>query len=794
MKEPEFSVINCTCCSTIVSYPQHSTKFRCSVCETTNILTHFEDYFHEFDQGKELHFISSKYVKKTIEKCLNGSSSPKPHEIFEPLSKYLYNSFRSYSCLNNSFKVNRNSKKIHYNKTNIDFEDIFHTFNLLINLPTKRPLFNALKGCLELLKRVPVTFGEDARNYSWLLMLLEIPFLSYALSHFENDDNGLVINVKEIKFQSYEISKRVLGIISNIQSVKVKNYFISWFSKYSVKSFVTKVDLINVYITFHLKRLFTIINSKSPRKSKPQSKILESDNLEVMDEELKESTIHLNKSKKTDSFTKIKLYQYGNDWHIKTSSMVLKLFVSSYNMRSDELHYSIFYNSLVDYVNLRMDFDAWVSNNKAAEHKNKDLPELSTILSYIKGDSNCYSDSATYFFSKYPYLITLGNKIMILEYEAKRLMERKAEEAFINSLDKKIPLDIYFRIRVRRNNIIQDSLSHIKLNQQNLKKGLKIQFVNEPGIDGGGLRKEWFHLIIDEILNPRKGLVSNIDESNFLWFHLLPHNTNQEYYFLLGAILGLAIYNSNILNLKFPLAFYKILLNLPIGFSDFQQIYPQSSSNLMKLKELSPEDLEALELTFEITLLDVEGNHVTRNLIPNGDRVRVNCSNLNDYIEKYAKFHIHDGITIPMNQLLKGFKSVTNGNGLSLFAPEEIKLLLCGDDESKLDIDILRSIINYKPEAAKEYAIVEWFWDYLQSLNFSQQRKFLIFVTGSDRIPATGIQNMIFSIKVIAYDSEKLPLSHTCFNQLDLYRYGTREKLFEKLHKAINESSGFGMK
>ncbi|KAI8839877.1 hypothetical protein BC829DRAFT_403609, partial [Chytridium lagenaria] len=38
---------------------------------------------------------------------------------------------------------------------------------------------------------------------------------------------------------------------------------------------------------------------------------------------------------------------------------------------------------------------------------------------------------------------------------------------------------------------------------------------------------------------------------------------------------------------------------------------------------------------------------------------------------------------------------------------------------------------------------------------------------------ATGIQNMAFKIR----DSELLPTSHTCFNQLCLPRYKSKEKL-----------------
>lgn len=42
-------------------------------------------------------------------------------------------------------------------------------------------------------------------------------------------------------------------------------------------------------------------------------------------------------------------------------------------------------------------------------------------------------------------------------------------------------------------------------------------------------------------------------------------------------------------------------------------------------------------------------------------------------------------------------------------------------------------------------------------------------------------------------DCDRLPTSHTCFNILLLPEYSSREKLEERLLKAINYSKGFGM-
>ena len=41
--------------------------------------------------------------------------------------------------------------------------------------------------------------------------------------------------------------------------------------------------------------------------------------------------------------------------------------------------------------------------------------------------------------------------------------------------------------------------------QGDIKKGLKIDFIGEEGVDAGGLRKEWFLLLIREVFDEAHG-------------------------------------------------------------------------------------------------------------------------------------------------------------------------------------------------------------------------------------------------------------------------------------------------
>ena len=51
-----------------------------------------------------------------------------------------------------------------------------------------------------------------------------------------------------------------------------------------------------------------------------------------------------------------------------------------------------------------------------------------------------------------------------------------------------------------------DSLKEISTKQKDLKKKLKVSFVGEPGLDMGGLTKEWFQLLIKQIFDAEYGM------------------------------------------------------------------------------------------------------------------------------------------------------------------------------------------------------------------------------------------------------------------------------------------------
>ena len=67
----------------------------------------------------------------------------------------------------------------------------------------------------------------------------------------------------------------------------------------------------------------------------------------------------------------------------------------------------------------------------------------------------------------------------------------------------------------------------------------------------------------------------NYDEDfNYYWLNPNTIETSQNFE-LVGMLLGMAMYNSVILDIHFPMALYKKLVDVPVGIEDLKAMNPQ---------------------------------------------------------------------------------------------------------------------------------------------------------------------------------------------------------------------------
>lgn len=406
------------------------------------------------------------------------------------------------------------------------------------------------------------------------------------------------------------------------------------------------------------------------------------------------------------------------------------------------------------------------------------------------------ADEGKFSFVNYSFIMNTASKQMSLYMDNRIRMFSERRSSILQTLIHGLPPMPFLRIRVSRDRIIDDALVALEMvameNPSDLKKQLFVEFDGEQGIDEGGLTKEFFQLVIEEIFNVDFGMFTYNEETRQFWFNPTSFE-NDAQFTLIGVVLGLAIYNSTIVDVHFPAVVYRKLMGKKGVFEDLGDVDPVLYKSLCELKEYTGDDIEDVFMqTFRIAYKDIFGSALTHDLKDKGDTIAVTQENKMEFITLYADFLLNKSIEKQFRAFRRGFQMVTNESPLrSLFRPKEIELLICGSDQ--FDFFALEGAAEYDGGFDKNSRTIKNFWDIVHDFSEDHKRKLLQFTTGTDRVPVGGLSKLKLIIAKNGPDSDRLPTAHTCFNVLLLPDYTTKAKLEERLLKAINYSKGFGM-
>lgn len=80
----------------------------------------------------------------------------------------------------------------------------------------------------------------------------------------------------------------------------------------------------------------------------------------------------------------------------------------------------------------------------------------------------------------------------------------------------------YMRINVRREHLLEDSVDAImSLSRKDLRKSWIFEFIGEMGLDAGGVAREWFQLVTEDIFDPDRGFWQS-SETNQMCMQINP--------------------------------------------------------------------------------------------------------------------------------------------------------------------------------------------------------------------------------------------------------------------------------
>lgn len=354
-------------------------------------------------------------------------------------------------------------------------------------------------------------------------------------------------------------------------------------------------------------------------------------------------------------------------------------------------------------------------------------------------------------------------------------------------------------VKVRRTHLYEDAFEKLSAdNEPDLRPKLKVQLVNamgleEAGIDGGGIFREFLSELIKTAFDPNRGLFMTTTENklypNPAVGRFVEHY--QRHYYFIGRVLGKALYENLLVDL--PLAdFFLTKLagkQCDVDLHQLASLDPVLHKNLLSLKAY---DGDVADLGLDFTVVSSElGETRVEELKPGGTNVAVTASNRIEYIQLMADYKLNKQIRRQCLAFREGLNNVLPIEWLFMFSNVELQVLIAGA-EIPVDVDDLRTHAKYGGSFDGAHPTIEIFWEVVQSFSDEEKRQLLKFVTSLSRPPLLGFKDLDppFTIQD-AGDTDRLPSASTCMNLLKLPAFQTASVLRQKLLYAITANTGF---
>jgi len=371
-----------------------------------------------------------------------------------------------------------------------------------------------------------------------------------------------------------------------------------------------------------------------------------------------------------------------------------------------------------------------------------------------------------------------------------------------NSLESRLrPLRVEWgqgheELMVSRASFLVSALEVLPRDPRGWHKTWRFQFKGEPAQDAGGVAREFWQLISEQLFHPHAGLFMYSATDN-LTYQINPlaaslhgDETAARMFRVTGRLLGKALLDRQLLTVSLNRPLLKHVLALSVTFSDLEQVDASLHRNLKWILECRAGEVEGLCQTFTVTEEHL-GQVREVPLVAGGGDLEVSDENKVAFVQARFKHAMMDRIAASLGELLNGFYEVvplsvlhgSNSKGERLDA-QELEVLLCGIPE--INVADWKSHTTYTNGVDKSSRRVTLFWKVVEEvLDQDQRTRLLQFVTGTSRLPAGGFANLqgvdgstrIFEIFGIEGGHKQVPRSHTCFNRLDLPDFTTFEHM-----------------
>ena len=366
----------------------------------------------------------------------------------------------------------------------------------------------------------------------------------------------------------------------------------------------------------------------------------------------------------------------------------------------------------------------------------------------------------------------------------KRMQDVCAQQRLLNKT---------MQVSVTRSNLLEDSLRRLYgADAEEIDGGLiRVRFEGEEGLDAGGLAKDWFVEVARKLYDGSAALL-RVSETGFVSIDpraaAIHKPTESKWMFkAVGLFLAKALIDSQTLGISLDRVLVKLLLGREPSLEDLRDTEPEFFKGLNWVLDNS---VTGSDLTFTCSY-ELFGESKVVELVPFGGAKLVDDDNKGTYVELMQNWLFKGRYQPAIGHLLAGFHEHVATAMLQHFRPEETQLLLSG----RPNIDVSDVTKDFQLGGFRDDSPQPgWLCEVLEELDQEMLCRFVSFFSGCPCMPYDGLDPpLLLTLSQDGTDAT-LPRAHTCFNQVVLPAFSSKDVLRERLLFALeNVGEGFHM-
>lgn len=325
----------------------------------------------------------------------------------------------------------------------------------------------------------------------------------------------------------------------------------------------------------------------------------------------------------------------------------------------------------------------------------------------------------------------------------------------------------------------------------------RLKFLNESGIDEGGVFREGMTRIAEDLFSPHFNLfilcpngVHNVFSNMDKYVPNLKHTSDltSRMFEFIGKLIGMSLRAELCLPFELPSVIWKGLIYEETSKSDLMNIDALLVNYLDSIRNcdengVTDQNEFLSRYNDQLSYVYVGSDGVERELVRGGGNIIVTYSNRKDYYEKVQDARLNE-FNDQIEAMRRGLLEVVPTNILPLYTWQQFEVLVCGNPSFDLDVWKANTIIRDVPSK-----VVELFWKVVSSMTFKEQSGLVRFAWGRSRLPTKKTFPTQMELCNAGHGAV-LPIAHTCFFQIELPEYETEERMRHGLLTAVNFGGG----